>query len=247
MEKLKYSKINKFITLLLIFMLNNSMIYGQIKEADSSINNYKDSRLAIVTENGINIRQCPDTYAKILGKVNQLDVIVVTGKYNDWYRINYKNQNAWIYSKYVVGFNLHLLPEIIPVTSEDLFRRQIVDYAKKFIGTPYKYGGTSLNTGVDCSGFTQAVMKHFDISLNRSSKDQTKNGTPVSKEELNPSDLVFFDTSGTNSGKVSHVGLYIGNNRFIHATISKGVKIDNLSQPYYNRSYVMGASVINKE
>lgn len=247
MEKLNQMKINRLITLFMIFILNNSLIYGEIKEAEWSMERYKDSRLAIVNENEINIWQFPDTDSKVLAKANQLDVILVTGRYQDWYRIHYKYQTGWMFSKYVEGFNLHLLPEITPVSSEDLFRRQIVDYAKKFIGTPYKYGGTSLETGVDCSGFTQAVMKEFDISLKRSSKEQAMNGIPVKREELSPADLVFFDTSGTNNGKVSHVGLYIGNNRFIHATSSKGVKIDNLSQPYYNRAFVKAISVIGQK
>lgn len=245
MQKLNQLKFNRFIALLLTFLLNNSLIYAQHEEFHSINPDTTDSRFAIVNTNGINIRQYPDIYSKILGKVNQYDVLIVTGKYKKWYRIRYKNQTAWIYFMYIEGFNFEKLPKIDAFTSEDLFRRQIVDYAKQFIGAPYQYGGTCLETGVDCSGFTQAVMKNFDISLNRSSIEQIKNGISIQKEKLHPADLVFFDTSGNNNGKISHVGLYIGNNRFIHATTSKGVKIDNLSQSYYEHTYVRATSVIH--
>lgn len=201
--------------------------------------------MGIVTQNQINIRQYPDTYSKVIDKCNQTDVLIVTGKYKKWYQIKYRNKIAWIYSMYLEGYNLTLISEITIKEKENLLRRQIVNYAQQFIGTPYRYGGTNLKKGVDCSGFVQSVMKTFDIQLHRRSKDQLKNGTPVKKESLDPADLVFFDTSGTNTGKVSHVGLYIGNNQFIHATNSKGVKIDDLFQPYYKKNFVQATSVIN--
>jgi len=88
----------------------------------------------------------------------------------------------------------------------------IVAYAKKFIGTPYKAGGTS-TAGFDCSGFTMHVYNHFNITLPHSANDQTSKGTKVSKDNLRTGDLVFFG----NGSRISHVGVYVGDGKFIHS------------------------------
>ena len=90
----------------------------------------------------------------------------------------------------------------------------IVNYAKQFLGNPYVYGGNSLTNGVDCSGFTTQIMKHFGINLQRSSSGQyANNGYSVSRDNIQAGDLVFY---GYN-GNVSHVAIYIGNGQIIHA------------------------------
>ncbi|PHV72052.1 hypothetical protein CS063_00815 [Sporanaerobium hydrogeniformans] len=91
---------------------------------------------------------------------------------------------------------------------------EVVAYAKQFVGNPYVYGGNSLTNGVDCSGFTQQVMKHFGISISRSSSAQyANNGYAVGKNELQKGDLLFFGYKG----RVSHVGIYIGGGQMVHA------------------------------
>ena len=91
--------------------------------------------------------------------------------------------------------------------------QQVVDYALQFIGTPYVSGGNNLNSGVDCSGFTQQVYKHFGINLERSSRSQySTNGVSVTKEELQPGDLVFY-----GYGSVNHVAIYIGDGKIVHS------------------------------
>ncbi len=92
---------------------------------------------------------------------------------------------------------------------------QVVDYAKQFIGTPYRSGGNDLRTGVDCSGYTKAVLSHFGVNLTRSSRNQfASDGYRVSREELKPGDLVFY-----GYGSVSHVAIYAGNDTIVHATV----------------------------
>lgn len=116
----------------------------------------------------------------------------------------------------------------------------IITTAKKYIGTPYRYGGTS-RSGIDCAGFTQVVYKSHGISLPRSSVGQAGVGTKLSKSELKTGDLVIF--SNTYKSGPSHVGIYIGNSNFIHASSSKGVTISNLNESYYKNHFSYGRKV----
>jgi len=120
-------------------------------------------------------------------------------------------------------------------------RSEIIRTAESFIGVPYLWGGTSSEEGFDCSGLTMAVYQYNGLDLPRSSREQFDYGVPVERSRLQKGDLVFFKTSGGN--KVSHVGLYIGNNRFIHAP-GRGKKIgmDSLSKRYFAKRYAGGRS-----
>ena len=92
---------------------------------------------------------------------------------------------------------------------------KVVNYAKQFIGTPYVSGGNNLSTGVDCSGFTQQVYKHFGVNLERTSRSQYAcNGYAVSKSNLKEGDLVFYGYSS-----VCHVAIYVGDGQVIHAPV----------------------------
>ncbi len=114
----------------------------------------------------------------------------------------------------------------------------ITNTAKAYIGAPYKYGGTDIKTGVDCSAYTQLVFSKLGISLERTSNAQYQQGTSIAKDNLKTGDLVFFNTSGSG---VSHVGIYIGDSNFISATTSSGVKMDKINDPYYWGSRYVGA------
>lgn len=111
----------------------------------------------------------------------------------------------------------------------------IVNTAQKYIGYPYKWGGSSPATGFDCSGYTQYVFAQNGITLPRISRDQYKLGTPVSFGNLLPGDLVFFSIS--KNGVVDHVGIYIGNGQFINASSSKGVTVYSFGS-YWNSVYL---------
>lgn len=122
---------------------------------------------------------------------------------------------------------------------------KLIKEAKSWIGTKYKYGGHS-REGTDCSGFVLQVYKAvYDLKLPRSSKEQYTFCEKISKNKMRVGDLVFFAT-GKSKDVVSHVGIYIGNNEFIHASSSKGVVISNLDQNYYVRTFVSAGKVEGK-
>ena len=112
---------------------------------------------------------------------------------------------------------------------------KLVSLANSKLGCKYVWGATGPNT-FDCSGLTSWLYKQIGITIPRTSLAQSKSGASISKDELQPGDLVFFKTT---SAPVGHVGIYVGNGQFIHApNSSKPVKYDSLSNSYYNRTYV---------
>jgi len=115
-------------------------------------------------------------------------------------------------------------------------RKSIISVAKKFLGAPYKFGGNSPVKGLDCSAFVNKVFDFFDVDLPRTARDIYKVGESVNKDELATGDLVFFRTYASYP---SHVGIYIGDTEFIHASSkAKRVTIDSMNLPYYRKRYI---------
>jgi cell wall-associated NlpC family hydrolase len=124
----------------------------------------------------------------------------------------------------------------------DVKGQEIVTEARRYIGAPYRMGGTSL-TGIDCSGLVVTVYQKFGVAMPRTSHEQARFGIKVDRSELEPGDLVFFRTSG--STKITHVGIYSGAGEFIHAsTRSKRVKFDRLDNRYFRKRYATARRVI---
>lgn len=123
------------------------------------------------------------------------------------------------------------------VYRDPVLRKAIVSTAESFIGLPYRWGGASPDRGFDCSGLAVAVYRLNGLNLPRSSMEQYRAGSPVEFAQMIEGDLVFFSTSGKK--RVSHVGVYIGNGRFIHAPgRGKIIRQDSLSAPYFATRYV---------
>lgn len=120
---------------------------------------------------------------------------------------------------------------------ENYVRNQIAKTASTYMGVPYAWGGNN-KSGIDCSGLTKAVYRLNGISLPRVSRDQYSRGKFIKKSQLKKGDLVFFAT-GRNKKRVSHVGIYMGNNKFIHAP-SKGkkVRVESLNNKYWKKTYI---------
>ncbi|OFJ76350.1 hypothetical protein HMPREF2844_08505 [Neisseria sp. HMSC072F04] len=120
---------------------------------------------------------------------------------------------------------------------------ELIGSAMGLLGVAYRYGGTSASTGFDCSGFMQHIFRRsMGLNLPRTSAEQAKMGVGISRGELQPGDMVFFRTMGR--GRISHVGLYIGNDRFIHAPrTGKRIEITSLSNKYWNAKYAFARRV----
>jgi cell wall-associated NlpC family hydrolase len=123
------------------------------------------------------------------------------------------------------------------------FASNVLNVANNYTGVRYSFGGTTPN-GFDCSGFTSYVFAKNGIYLSRSSNEQAGNGSFVSRSNLRAGDLVFFATSGKRSG-ISHVGIYVGNNKFIDANSKYGVTYDDIQTSYWSSCYVTARRILN--
>lgn len=210
----------------------------------------------------VNMRTGPGTSYQSIGKSSEGDLAYIIGFNKQWYKVIWGDEICYIRSDYLT---LKEAPYENRASAKSplFFRRgastgtpvsvstlknsnnyiagnasskadRIIATAKKYIGVPYLWGGES-PSGFDCSGFVQYVFKAHGISLNRTCETQYKHGKYVSKSNLKPGDLVFFQN--TYKAGISHVGIYIGDGKFIHASSSKGVTISNLSSSYYTSHY----------
>lgn len=215
-----------------------------------------------VNANRVNIRSGPSTSYSRITQANAGERAYIIGFNNQWYKVIFDDDIGYIRSDYL---DLTEIPyENRSSTNEPLFfedgkstgvtpsaaalngtgssvRQTVVANAKKHIGTPYVWGG-STPSGFDCSGFVQYVLKQSGISLPRTTSDQVKVGTAISKSALQPGDLVFLQN--TYRAGVSHVGIYVGDGKMIHASSSKGVTISDLSSSYYTKHYHSSRRVI---
>jgi len=132
----------------------------------------------------------------------------------------------------IPGFSLS--PAYLAAQRTLKFELRLTKTAMRFLGVPYAWGGTSFS-GVDCSGFVQAVFHRNGIDLPRTADAQFTVGHPISQRSLLPGDLVFFQTYAAGA---SHVGIYVGSGNFVHASSSQGVRVDSLYETYYASRYI---------
>jgi lipoprotein Spr len=111
----------------------------------------------------------------------------------------------------------------------------------KWVGTPYRYGQAVKKKGTDCSGFVSAIFRDvYCIDLSRSSSGIWPQTKPVDRNHLREGDILFFKI---RKGLISHVGIYLGNNKFIHAAVKGGVIVSDLGEPYYQHYFYMGGRI----
>ena len=221
-----------------------------------------------VNAEGLIVRKEPTTSSDEIDSLSRNDKVEIIGKVDGWYQINLNGKKGYVSSKYISdtktiettsrGGNSIKAENITPMEEQETTETEktskptdtettektaVVEYAKQYLGYRYVPGGGTPSTGFDCSGFTSYVYKHFGISLSRTSKDQAKNGTAVEKNNLQLGDILIFNNTANTA--IGHVGIYIGDNNFIHASNpSEGVKITSLSSSYYKSRYVGARRVI---
>jgi peptidoglycan endopeptidase LytE len=136
------------------------------------------------------------------------------------------------------------IPEPLGIWKNPEERNLFIRMVKTFLGVPYRLGGSTLK-GIDCSAFVKKTFEIFNVQLPRTAREQLSIGKKVERKELEEGDLIFFKTHRANN---AHVGIYIGNNEFVHASYrSKEVRVDNLDAPYFNQRFIKGVRVIELE
>lgn len=192
----------------------------------------------------LNLRSGPSTEHSCLASIPNGAVLPLLEESDGWYQVTYLGITGYICGDYVVKTD-----EVLPAAPQSSATGlKIVELAKQHLGKPYVYGATGPKS-FDCSGLTYYVYKQAGYTISRGGSSQFRNGVSVSRSELQPGDLVFFrDPATAGSYPMSHVGIYIGNGQFIHASSSKtspGVKISNLSASWYANIYVGARRIIN--
>ena len=200
------------------------------KRAEDLALQYADLR-AIIKIAALKVRNGPGTKYKQWTTIRREETYIVTNQLDGWVEIEIDEDSDKGYistsNNYVeVRYALEQAVEFFPATKgPTTLRTNIKNTAIKYIGGRYVWGGTSLGSGVDCSGFVQQIFKIYGVKLPRTSRDQAKVGTAVSSGNKKVGDLIFYANS---SGVIDHVAIYIGNNQIVHAADSKsGIKINN--------------------
>ena len=187
----------------------------------------------------ISLRAEPSTDAQRLriifdGKAARLLDIVD----DEWYQVAYGSDTGYVLSEYCQPVRYE---DYEGTATTNTLLEDIIAEAYSYLGTPYRYGGTS-RSGIDCSGFTMKVFGAFGISLPHGATSQYRMCRSVTTAERAPGDLVFFATGGSGIG---HVGIYLGGGQFIHSSTSSGVIISSLYESYYARTYLYAARLMD--
>lgn len=186
-----------------------------------------------ISGNNVRMRAGASMSSQILCELFYGNVVTITGTTGDWTAVIYNGQAGYVYSQYVKEGSYS--NTVSPDAGGTVEGRQVADFALQFVGYNYSWGGASPETGFDCSGLVYYTYKNFGYTLNRVACDQAQNGVHVEPSDLQPGDILCFYSGGSYIG---HVGIYIGDNRFVHAANSStGVIISELSGYYADRGY----------
>ena len=183
----------------------------------------------------VNLRSEANTSSSILAELKNGTAVTVVSTSNGWSKVSYAGKTGYISADYLVtaSSGTAISPSNTAASVSISAKRQsVLNYAAQFLGVPYVYGG-STPSGFDCSGFTSYVFKNTVGSIPRVAQAQYDATTRVSRDDLLPGDLVFF---GSSTSSISHVGIYVGSNQFIHApSTGDVVKYSSLTGSYATR------------
>lgn len=203
------------------------------------------NKAAYISSNAsAHFRSGPSTSSQSLGKLPKNTKITITGEKNGWYKVSYNGKDGYISKSLVTegeppattsSRSQEEPRSATTTTTTSASSNSVVQVAESYAGSKYVSGGSS-PSGFDCSGFTQYVYGKCGITLSRTSYTQATQGTAVNKSELQPGDLLLFHYYGSSS--IGHVGIYVGNGKFIHAANSnRGVVYDSIESGYYADNY----------
>lgn len=189
----------------------------------------------------LNLRSQPSTQSSKVAVIPGGTVLTVEEDAGGWYKVTYNGKTGYVSANYVVpaaqaGGQAAAAPA---VAYDSSFGASAVALAKQYIGVRYVYGGSGPK-GFDCSGFTSYIYRQLGVSIPRGASGQYRAGTPVSRENLQPGDLVFINDPAYNAGyPVSHVGIYVGGGQFIHSSsyCYEGITISSLFTGHYGTYY----------
>ena len=233
---------------------------SKTEENKSTEKTYSSAKTYYVKGTSVNARSEANKSSSVVKKFDTNDKVTVTGEDGDWYIVDINGKKAYIQKSLLSSKKVETTSRssnsLTENNEENNVEEQkeetttetnksadaIVAYAKTFQGYPYVYGSNGPSS-FDCSGFVQYVYKHFGYSLSRSSKTQANDGVAVSKSNLQPGDILIF--KNTAKTEIGHVGIYIGNGQFIHASNPKtGVTISSLSSASYQQRYVTARRIL---
>lgn len=197
-----------------------------------------DSDMGTLTGDCVRFRTGPSLNDSVTRYLYRGDRVQVLGKEGDWYKVLLDGKTGYVYSTYVS------LDADKPEASEAV--SSILDLAREQLGISYVYGGASPATGFDCSGLVYYCFTKNGYSMNRTASGQYRQGVNVNKEDLQPGDLVFFASTG--GWYIGHVGIYLGDGEFIHASSGgRRIMINKLSETYWTKYYYGARRLIDGE
>ncbi len=208
--------------------------------------------VGMIVGDDVRMRDEPSTSGNVLQDDDNGTIMKVIGINNGWYKVVHNDITGYIRSDFVsiiedevTNPTSKVSASISQISSEETsLRQQVVDFALQYVGYSYVYGAESPSEGFDCSGLVYYVFHHYGYDVARRASIQYANdGVNVSKSELLPGDLVFFSSNGGYS--VTHVGIYIGDGQFMHASCpSVGLVISDLNSDYYTRVWYGAKNVL---
>ncbi len=197
-------------------------------------------KYGIVTASLLNLRADASTSSKILAQIPNGQTVSVNSIQSGWAKVTYYGTQGFVsldYLKIMSGENPASRSGAVSTRGQ-----AVVELAKKYLGIPYVYGGSS-PSGFDCSGFVYFLYKNMGVTLNRVAADQMTNGTWVPKNALQPGDIVGF---ANKSGYINHVGIYVGNGMMIHSPQTGDVvRYESIVTGNYAKRLTCGRRIFN--
>ena len=189
---------------------------------------------------GSGLRLRSGIWSRVLQNLPEGSMARITDEATDrdgslWYQVETTSGSGWVYGSYLQQASEEEA-EQRTATTRGGARNNAADIGLQYVGYNYRWGGTSPATGFDCSGFVYYVYRTMGVALSRDYWGMISQGTSISRDELQPGDLIFF--VNTYKAGLSHVAIWIGNGQFVHAIDERqGIQVSSLSNPYYSSRY----------